>query len=451
MTRGPGSPEPVRRPWSRSDRAVPRHVLRPLQDFMRTEVSGGLVLLGATALALAWANVSPGTYEDLWSTRLTIGVGGDALTEDLRHLVNDGLMALFFLVIGLEVKRELVGGELSSRQAALLPAFAAIGGVVLPAVIFLAVTGGGDAAGGWGIPMATDVAFALAALVALGRRAPAGLVALLLGIAVIDDIVAIVVVALVYAEGFQPAWLAGALAGLALIAALQRLGVRFVGVYAVLGLGVWLATYESGVHATIAGVALGLLTPARPFQRPAAVSAEAVRTAETTVDAPEDPDADAAHWRRLAWLSREAISPLERVQHGLHPWSSFVVLPVFALANAGIVLDGDAIEAAAETPVALAVALSLVAGKTLGLTAGAALAVRLGLSSLPQGVRWAHVLGVGALAGIGFTVSLFIAALAYEDPALIQAAKLGILAGSSIAATLGVLLLLRAARTTPRR
>jgi NhaA family Na+:H+ antiporter len=437
----------VRRPWSRTDRPVPRRVLRPLQDFMRLEASGGLVLLGATTLAIAWANLSTGTYGDLWGTELTVRLGDYVITEDLQHLVNDGLMAVFFLVIALEVKRELVSGELSSRQAALLPAFAALGGVLLPTVVFVAAVGGGDAARGWGIPMATDVAFALAALAALGRRVPAALIAFLLGIAVIDDIVAILVVALYYAGTLQLAWLAAALCGLAAIYALQRVGVRYIGVYVVLGLGVWFATFESGVHATIAGVAIGLLTPAHPFQPPAIVSAEAVRTAEATDDLPEDPDADAAHWRRLAWLSREAISPLERVEHGLHTWSSFVVLPIFALANAGIVLGGDSLQAASETPVALAIVLSLVVGKTLGLTAGTALAVRLGLCSLPHGVRWAHIVGVGALAGIGFTVSLFITDLAFADPDLIEAAKIGVLGGSLIAAVLGVVVLLWAGRT----
>ena len=440
----------LRRPWSRSDRAVPRYVVSPLQQFMRLEVSGGIVLLAATLAALTWANVAPGSYEELWSTRLTVDLGGYRFDEDLTHVVNDGLMALFFLVVGLEVKRELTTGELSSRRAALLPAFAALGGMVLPALIFVSLmaAGGGDARG-WGIPMATDVAFALAALAALGRRAPPALVAFLLGVAVIDDIGAILVVAVYYTEAIDFAWLAAALAGLTAIVVLQRMQVRYVGAYAVIGLAVWFATFESGVHATIAGVAIGLLTPVHPFQAARSVSDEAVRIAELTEDDPADPDADAAHWRRLAWLSREAISPLARVEHGLHQWSSFVVLPIFALANAGIALGGDSLSAAARTPVALAVGLGLVLGKTLGLTLGALLAVRLGLSGLPSGTRWAHVAGIGALAGIGFTVSLFITELAYADAAVVEAAKIGVLAGSAVAALLGLALLWRAGRRTP--
>ncbi len=448
MTPG-ATPPPVRRPWSRSDRAVPRRVVRPVQQFLHTEVSGGIVLLGASIIALLWANLATASYLDVWSTEFTVALGDWSVTEDLQHVVNDGLMAIFFLVIGLEVKRELVTGELSSRQAALLPLFAALGGVVLPALIYVALSGGGDATRGWGIPMATDVAFALAALAALGRRVPTALVAFLLGVAVIDDIVAILVVAVYYTDAVLLAWLATALVALAAMYALQRVGVRYLVPYVALGLVAWFATFESGVHATIAGVAIGLITPVRPFQDPRVVSAEAIRTAEETDDAPDDPDADAGRWRRLSWLSREAISPLERVQHGLHPWSSFAVLPVFALANAGIVLDRGSLSAAAETPVAVAVAVALVVGKTIGLTAGTALAVRLGLSTLPPGVSWAHIMGVGALAGIGFTVSLFITELAFTDPDIIDAAKIGVLGGSLVAAAIGLMLLARAGRRGP--
>ncbi len=445
----PGDPGAPRPPWSRTQRTVPRLVLRPVQEFLRLEASGGLVLLAATLVALVWANVGGASYQDLWSTEVTLRIGDVAVVEDLQHVVNDGLMALFFLVVGLEVKRELAVGELSTRQAALLPAFAALGGMVVPAVIFLVVMGGEAGSRGWGIPMATDVAFALGALAAIGSRAPASLVAFLLGVAVIDDIGAILVVAVYYTDAIDLAWLAAAGVGLVLIVALQRIQVRYVGIYVVLGLAVWFATFESGVHATIAGVALGLLTPVRPFQKPAAVSAEAIRIAEATDDHPDDPDADAGHWRQLAWLSREAVSPLSRLEHGLHQWSSFVVLPIFALANAGIVLDAAAFDAATDTPVALAVALGLVVGKTIGLTAGVALAVALGLSRLPQGVRWAHVLGVGALAGIGFTVSLFITGLAYSDPGTIAASKIGVLGGSALAAAIGIALLVIAGRRRP--
>ncbi len=425
---------------------MPRLVVRPLQQFFRLEASGGLVLLGATIAALVWANVASGAYEDFWTTEVSLTIGDYQLEETVRDLVNDGLMALFFLVIGLEVKRELAVGELLTPRAAMLPLVAAVGGMVVPALVFLAVIGGGEGADGWGIPMATDVAFALGALAALGRRVPTGLVAFLLGVAVIDDIGAILVIAVYYTETLAVAWLAAAAVGLVAMAALQRMGVRYLVPYVVLGLAVWFCTLESGVHPTIAGVAIGLLTPVRPFQDPAAVSAEAVRIAHETADQPDDPDADAEHWSRLAWLSREAVSPLRRVENNLHEWSSFLVLPVFALANAGIVLDAASIEAATETRIAFAAALGLVLGKTIGLTAGVALAVRLRIGVLPAGVRWAHVVGVAALAGIGFTVSLFVAGLAYTDAVDLEAAKIGILGGSVVAAVIGVAALLAVAR-----
>ncbi|MEQ8912619.1 MAG: Na+/H+ antiporter NhaA, partial [Pseudomonadales bacterium] len=382
----------------RTDRALPRRIVRPLQQFMHQEISGGLVLLAAVAIALLWANIAPGGYEAFWDRAVSVTVDDFTFTEDFGHLVNDGLMAIFFLVVGLEVKREIAVGELSSRQAALLPLFAAVGGMVVPALIFLGLTGGGPEANGWGIPMATDVAFALGALAALGRRVPISLMAFLLGVAVIDDIGAILVVAFVYTDALSLGWLATAVLGLAMMLVLQRAHVRNLIPYVVLGLVVWFATLESGVHATIAGVAIGLITPVRPFQPPRAVALEARSMADALVQHPARSDLDASRWMRLTWLTREAVSPLTRVEHGLHQWSSFVVLPIFALANAGIVLDGPSLRAATETPVALAVAVGLVAGKTIGLTAGTWLAVRLGVSRLPKNVTWTHVVGVGSLA-----------------------------------------------------
>jgi NhaA family Na+:H+ antiporter len=425
---------------------VPRLVVQPLQQFFRLEASGGLVLLAATIAALIWANVAGASYEDFWATQISVTVGDFEFEETLLDLVNDGLMAIFFLVIGLEVKRELVVGELSNVRAALLPVVAALGGMIVPALVFLAVIGGGDGGEGWGIPMATDVAFALGALAALGRRVPTGLIAFLLGVAVIDDIGAIIVIAVYYTDALAFGWLAAAIGGLVVMAVLRRVEVRHMAPYIALGLFIWFCTLESGVHPTIAAVAIGLLTPARPFQEPSTVSAEAIRIANETADEPDDPDADAGSWGRLTWLSREAISPLTRVEHHLHEWSSFLVLPIFALANAGIPLDAESLEAATGTSIALAVALGLVVGKTVGLALGVGLAVRLGLSPLPSGVRWVHVVGVAALAGIGFTVSLFIAGLAYTAPSELEAAKIGILGGSVVAAAIGLAALLAASR-----
>jgi NhaA family Na+:H+ antiporter len=430
---------------------VPRLLVRPVERFMRQEAAGGIVLAAATVAALLWANLDPGSYASLWDTAVTLEVGGRVVEEDLLHVVNDGLMTLFFLVIGLEVKRELTVGELRDPKAASLPFFAALGGMVVPALIFLALTAGGEGGDGWGIPIATDVAFALAALAALGSRVPTALVAFLLGIAVIDDIGAIAVIAIFYTDALHLAWLAAAGAGLVAVAALNRIHVRSTTVYVVLGIAIWFATFESGVHATLAGVALGLLTPARPFQRPAAVGAEAAEVSRGVLERPDDDETDAGRMRRLSWLSKEAISPLDRVEHALHRWSSFVVLPIFALANAGIALDRDGLDAVTANGVAAGVAAGLVVGKLIGVTGGTLLAVRLGVGRLPRDVGWSHVLGIGGLAGIGFTVSLFIAGLSYpEDPALETAARLGILGGSAAAAILGVALLLAATRRPDR-
>jgi len=326
----------------------------------------------------------------------------------------------------------------------LLRLFAAAGGMLVPALVFVALAGKA-AVGGWGIPVATDPAFALAALSALRHRVPAALPVFLLGVAVIDDIGAITVIAMFYSDAIRLGWLTVAVAGLVLAVVCWRVQVQFVGAYVAVGLLIWLATFQSGVHATIAGVAFGLLTPARPFQPPAAVSVAAHEVADATSDEPDDPDADAEAWRRLASLSREAISPLARSEHALHPWTSYVVLPLFALANAGVALNGDVVQAAADAPVTVAVVAGLVIGKPVGLLLGAYAATGLGLAALPAGVGWRHVVGVGALAGIGFTVSLFIAGLAYEDAALVEAAKVGILAASVLAGGLGTAVLWRAA------
>lgn len=447
----PDSKGRIQAPWSRSDRPLPRLVVRPLQGFLQTEASGGILLLVATGAALVWAN-SPfrEAYESLWHTEATLWLGPWVISEELREWVNEGLMALFFFVVGLEIKRELTTGELRSRRAAALPAIAAIGGMVVPALLYLALNRGGEAARGWGIPMATDIAFAVGVLTIVARRLPGTLKSFLLTLAIVDDIGAIAVIAVFYPG--QIAWGALGVAGglLALIVMLERLHVRASVLYVILGVATWIATHESGVHATIAGVALGFLTPSRPFQRPRAVSEEAHRVAEQTVDDPSPPDSDAHHWLWLASLSREAVSPLARLEHLLHPWTSYVVIPVFALANAGVVLSGSSIGAAGTSSVALGVLVGLVGGKTIGITLATWIGTRLGLAGLPRGARWDHVLGVGLLAGIGFTVSLFITDLAFVDPTRVQDAKIGILAASAVAGIGGSAVLLRSARTRSR-
>jgi NhaA family Na+:H+ antiporter len=439
--------EEIRVPWSGSARPVPRLVLRPLQTFLRTEEASGILLLAAAVTALIWAN-SPwrAAYDALWHTQLTIGLGAWSLAEDLRHWVNDALMALFFLVVGLEIKRELTTGELRDPKAAALPAIAALGGMAVPALLYLAINRSGEPARGWGIPMATDIAFALGVLALVGRGLPTVLKSFLLALAIVDDIGAILVIAVFYSGSISlgPLLAAGGLLGLVLV--LQRLQVRWAAVYVLVGMGVWLATFKSGVHATIAGVALGLATPAVPFQRPKAVSLEAHRIAEDTVDDPVPPDADAHHWLHLAGLTREAVSPLARLEHLLHPWTSWVVIPVFALANAGVSISSSSLGDAVTSGVTLGVVVGLVIGKTVGVTVFTWTATKIGITRLPEDVGWSQLIGVATLAGIGFTVSLFITSLAFQTQPVQDTAKVGILIASLLAGLLGALLLARSRR-----
>jgi Na+:H+ antiporter, NhaA family len=415
-------------------------VPRPVTAFLGTESASGILLVVASVAALAWAN-SPWkeSYSDLWHTELSIEIAGRTIAEDLAHWINDALMAIFFFVVGVEIKRELVTGELASARAAILPVVAAAGGMVVPAALYVAVNAGGDGTSGWGIPMATDIAFAVGVLALLGDRAPSGLKVLLLSMAIVDDVGAIVVIAIFYTDDVSLAWLATAGGGLVLVAVLQRSRMWFVPVYVVLGAGVWFATYESGVHATIAGVALGLLTPARPLL--AQPDADLIAGTLST-----DADVTADEVRAISYRIRESVPVAERLETLLHPWTALVVVPVFALANAGIEVSGSAVRDAATAPVTIGVVMGLVLGKFLGVGGAVWLAVRLRMSELPEGVTWRHVGGIAAVAGIGFTVSLFITGLAFDDPAAQDEAKLGVLAASTIAAVAGTLILRGARR-----
>jgi NhaA family Na+:H+ antiporter len=423
--------------WLGSDRVLARSVARPLSRFLHVEAAGGMVLLAATIVALAWAN-SPwsDSYSELWSSQVGVSVAGHSLELDLRHWVNDGLMTLFFFVIGLEIKREVVDGQLASLRAAAIPAIGAAGGMVVPAAVYVAFNAGGAGADGWAIPMATDVAFALGVLALLGSRVPAALKVVLLALAIVDDIGSIVVIAAFYASDIAPGWLAAAAGGLALVALVRWRGVRYMPVYALLGVAVWFATHESGVHATIAGVALGLLTPARPLMP----EVDADRVAG---ELSGDTAVSAAEVRDISFRIRESVPVAERLQDLLHPWTSFVVVPLFALANAGVEVSSDALADAATSPVTLGIVAGLVVGKTVGVAGAIALGRRLGLGVLPPGVTMQHVVGMGGLAGIGFTVSLFVTGLAFTDGALADQAKLGILAASVLAAALGAVVLRR--------
>jgi NhaA family Na+:H+ antiporter len=428
---------PETRSWLASERPVPRLLARPLREFLDTESAGGLVLLAATAIALLWAN-SPlsASYDSLWATELSVRVGPYELALDLRHWINDALMAIFFFVVGLEIKRELVVGELNTAKKAALPAVAALGGMVVPAVIYLALNAGSPGARGWGIPMATDIAFAVGILALLGGRVDPPLKVFLLSLAIADDIGAILVIALFYAGGVTVPGLLVAIAFLLAILGLRRIRVTWLPLYLLLGIGLWLATLSSGIHPTIAGVALGLLAPARPLTRD---SEDAV-----ALDGHEDGvTAEAVTAFKLRAQERVAVT--ERLALALHPWTGFVVIPLFALANAGVSLRPTGAEGFSWA-VTVGVVAGLVIGKPLGITLFAWVGSRLGMVDLPEGVRWREITGVSALAGIGFTISLFIANLAFSDPGLVEAAKIGILAGSLLASLLGGAILLRHAR-----
>ena len=385
-------------------------VLYPLTAFMRAEAAGGIVLIGCALAALVWAN-SPwaGAYTALWATEITVG----PLSETLLHWINDGLMAVFFFVVGLEIKREVLVGELASLRQAALPIAAALGGMVVPAAIYTAINLGGAGLAGWGIPMATDIAFALGVLALLGRRAPTSLKVFLTALAIVDDLGAVLVIALFYTA--QVSWAAlGAAAGcLALLVALNRLGARHPLTYALLGLGLWAAFLASGVHATLAGVLLALTIPARTrvdtgefFRRAHALLRHFDLAGEEAADIRTNADQQAA-LAELEDLAEGVQTPLQRLEHALHPWVAFVIVPLFALANAGVALGGG-LGAALREPVTLGVVAGLLLGKQLGVTGAAWLAVRAGLADLPEGVTWRHVYGAGWLAGIGFTMSLFV-------------------------------------------
>ena len=409
-------------------------LIAPLREFLHTESAGGVVLVVAALVALVWAN-SPWSdaYQDLWHTELAISLGERTLDLDLREWVNDGLMAIFFFVVGLEIKRELVEGELRGIRRAALPALAAVGGMVAPALIYVAVNAGGVGARGWGIPMATDIAMAVGIVALLGSRVHPSLKLFLLALAIVDDIGAITVIAIFYSGHIDAGSLLIAV-GLVLILVLVRLvGVRSTLIPLALGVGLWLALEESGVHATIAGVVLGLLAPTRPHIQRELVDVDVLTDISSARAA-----------RETASLARQSVSVVEWLEHVLHPWTSFVIVPLFALANAGITLSATAVSDAATSRVAIGVLLGLVVGKLVGISALTWMAVRLNIGVLPEGATGRSIAGIAAVAGIGFTVSIFVTDLAFDDPAIQNEAKVAILAAAVVAGGIGALILSRA-------
>jgi NhaA family Na+:H+ antiporter len=430
--------------FGESDRPLAKYLARPVRDFLRVEAAGSLLLLLATLAALLWVNLPfdgwADGYDHFWHTPLAVELGDWRLEESLQHWVNDGLMTLFFFVVGLEIKYELVHGDLRDPRTAALPIIGAVGGMVVPALLYLAIAGGGPAGDGWGIPMATDIAFAVGVLGVLGRRIPSAARLFLLTLAIVDDIGAIVVIAVFYTADLSLGWLALAVGLLVVVVILRAARVWSVPLYVVLGAATWFAVLQSGVHATLAGVALGLLTPAVALLRPEVAT-------EYAADALRDRELDAEELFRMRFLVEESVPVVERLQARLHPVSSYVVLPVFALANAGVVLGDGALGDALTSTVALGIGAGLVLGKPLGIALACYLAIRLGAGRMPAGTSWPQLLGVGAVAGIGFTVSLFIAGLSFPGSAELTAdAKVGILLASLVAAVIGVVVLLLSPR-----
>jgi NhaA family Na+:H+ antiporter len=426
-------------PLRRDDNRALR-LIRPLPDFLYTEAAGGVVVVAAIAAALVWANARPESYEDFWTTIFTIGFPDHHLSLTLRDWINEGLMAIFFFVVGLEIKRELVEGELREPRKAALPALAALGGMLVPALVYVAFNAGTAGGRGWGIPVATDIAIAVGVLSLLGSRIPSTLKLFLLALAIVDDIGAILVIALFYSRGIVWESAVAAVVVVVLMLVVRALGVRNILAYTVMGTAVWVLLYDSGIHATLAGVALGLLAPTRPFRPHDMVEPDKLADVSTVETAYE-----------TVVLAREAVSVVEWLEYRLHPLSSYVIVPAFALANAGIVVTGDTVDRAVSSPVTHGVVVGLVAGKLAGISSFTWLAAKLRLGTLPDGTRWSQIAGVAALGGVGFTVSLFVSTLAFPGRiALQEDAKLGILVASGVAALLGGAILLATTRNRAR-
>ncbi|WP_448628456.1 Na+/H+ antiporter NhaA [Geodermatophilus sp. URMC 64] len=402
--------------------------------FLADEAGSAVLLLAATVVALVWANLPGDGYEAFWSTEVSLRVGDWTADLDLRHVVNDALISLFFVVVGLEISREVTVGELRNRRRVIVPALGAVGGLVLPALVYLTFVGSGPAAAGWGIPVSTDTAFLIGVLALFGPRCPDQLRVFLLTLAIVDDIGAITVMAVFYTPSVSvPALVASG------VLVLVLLGLRWVGVwqlapYLLVGLALWCAVFASGVHATLAGVLVGLIVPATPVEEDQRDRLQFYGRALLE-------RAEASRARLATAAARATVPANDRLQNDLHPLSAFLVVPLFGLANAGVRLDGESLSAAVTSSVTIGVVAALLLGNTLGISVGAGLALRSGWGQLPGRVRYGHLIGGAALSGIGFTIALFITEMAFTDEALRQEAKVGVLAGSLLAAVIGSLLL----------
>lgn len=416
-------------------------ILSTLDRFLHVEALSGVVLLIATAAALIWAN-SPAahSYHVFWESRIAVSLGDFSFAQSIHFLVNDGLMTIFFLVVGLEIRREMHEGALATTRLAALPLAAALGGVLIPALIYSVANTEPALRAGWAVPTATDIAFAVGVLALLGKSVPANLRVFLLALAVIDDIAAILVIALFYSEGVRGFGLAIAALGIVVVILFQRAGVRSAPAYVIPSAIVWIGALQSGVHPTVAGVVLGLMTPVHAIR-----NREQARTAVTSAlddfgahITKRDLHALPPTLRQMRDAQRELLPPVTRVQMALHPWVAFGIMPLFALANAGISFAELDVSSPSARSVVIGIVAALVLGKILGIVLGSWLLVRTGAGELPAGVTWKGVALVGCLAGIGFTMSIFIAGLAFSDAQLLDAAKLGVLIASGMAATIAL-------------
>jgi NhaA family Na+:H+ antiporter len=424
-------------------------LLKPINEFLHQEASGGILLMVCTVIALVWANTALAhTYHDLWHSHFIVSLGS-LLTLDysIHYWINDGLMAIFFFTVGLEIKRELLVGELSSMHKASLPIAGALGGMIVPAIFYTVFNMGGEGARGWGIPMATDIAFVVGIMALLGPRVPLTLKIFVLALAIADDIGAVLVIAIFYTAEISTTALIIAAIVLAILITLNKLGTKSLIPYTILGVILWLAFLKSGVHATIAGVLLA-------FTIPAVSRYDTNKFSEKVKQLIKSFDETGDHWKNVLNNSErqhdvlaieesceKILTPLQRFEHNLHPWVSFFIIPVFALANAGVTLTGLNILDSLLSPVSLGIIVGLFLGKQIGIFAFSFIAVKLKLASLPEGVNWKNLYGAGVLAGIGFTMSLFIAGLAFNNPALLDLSKIGILTGSLLSGVVGFLFL----------
>jgi len=419
----------------------------PIQEFLHKEASGGILLILFTIVALVWAN-SPfaESYHNLWHTNVSVNIGQIKLEHSLHHWINDGLMVIFFFVVGLEIKRELLAGELSSIKKASLPIAAALGGMIFPALIYTIFNLGKESASGWGIPMATDIAFVVGILALLGKRVPLALKIFILALAIVDDIGAVLVIAIFYTSQISFTSLMIAAGLIILLIIMNKLGVRNLLIYSIVGIVLWLAFLKSGVHATVAGVLFAFTIPASSRINTKYFTDKINSLVKDFDKAGEHGDNVLTNEERLSIVDQieinceKILTPLQRFEHGLHPWVSFFIMPVFALANAGVTI-GAGITSALTNPVSLGIILGLFLGKQIGVFSFSYFAVKLKLADAPEGVDWKKIYAASILAGIGFTMSLFIANLAFASPELLDIAKVGILSGSLISGIVGFLIL----------